>query len=356
MNHIRNIFKRIHRDAFITHLLAVITGIIIGFIVFPFFIMFEWWEFIGSLAPEALGILFTVVILNTWAEYRAQKELKQQLLSDLHTSSNDLVLSALHRLREKNWLKANYFEGNELRRADWSNTFIGRMNFNNTILHDTKFINTTSNDNKSYTIVSFVNSKMWRVDFSKANLKKANFTNAEMIEANFMLAYLPNTNFTDAILNYTNWRKSTLAQAIFLSAKLSEAKMEDVNLESANLSRADLSSGSLENSYLVNAKLVETDLRSVNLKGCILEKADLDNATLLNADLSGAILTGCKNIGSVQWELDGQYPTTLPDGELWHAQICLEKYTEITHPEFFVTLQAINQIRLEQGQDQVIYN
>lgn len=209
-------------------------GVVTGLFIFPIFLQFEISSFLTELRPEFIGIVFTVIILNRWAEWRSAKELKEQLYSNLHSYSNDAVLNALHRLRDKGWLKSDYFADKDLNRANWEGAYIGGLDFEKAILDGANFIKVTTkigDDDKP-------------VNFKGANLSQAN-----------------------------------LQGAIF-----EKANLEGANLISAKLQGANLDWTNLEGAYLMEANLEGADLAGANLEGAYLADANLDNVIWGNQD------------------------------------------------------------------------
>lgn len=185
--------------------------------------------YLTNVFTESLSIIVTVLVLDRLNERRADNRLKEELLADLHSPSNNMVLNALQRLRDKNWLPKDYFVNINLQNADWSNAYIGNMNFEGARLRGISFNNTTNNE----------------------------------MDANF-----------PPILNNTDLRFASLKNAELIGASIKRADLKFSHLESANLMMAHL-----EGSDLKGAHLYGTNLFGANLEGADLTSAKLNEKT-----------------------------------------------------------------------------
>ena len=110
---------------------------------------------------------------------------------------------------------------------------------------------------------------------------------------------------------------------------LSKANLRSANLQYANLRRADLQ----------NAHLYKADLSYANPQGAKLTGANLRKAKLWFADFQGAFLVDVNLHGADYWK------TTLPDGTPCTQPTDLDRFTNRDHPDFWTTVEKINEIR-----------
>ena len=61
-------------------------------------------DLIGNLVPEAVGIVFTVLILNRFAENRTTEQLKRRLVREAGSQSNETAKAAVDWMRAEGWL------------------------------------------------------------------------------------------------------------------------------------------------------------------------------------------------------------------------------------------------------------
>ena len=297
--------------------LYVVAGILIGIMSVPAIEQAtgDLSNLIGNLVPETIGIIFTVIFLDKAADNRAEKSLKQELLSDLHSQSNDAVINALRRLREKDWLKPEFLVGKNFERANWERAYIGNLEFHNCRFFETNF--------KAASI--FFEGDTQIVNFRGCNLNFAVFENAQVSSAIFEDADLSGANLNGAILDSAN--------------------MRNARLSIANLGNSDLSFADLDNATLNSADLQNADLGRASLKGADLESADLQNAKLHYTDLTGASLAYA-DLSNVSLR-----ETIMPDGTVCNEGDDIGRFTDVNHPNFLETLFDINQKRSILGID-----
>lgn len=197
---------------------AFLAGFILGTII-PF-----GGDFFESFKPELLSILLTVTVLyglDRWRQDKLEeKRIKEELLWQAKSQSNEIAKSAIDRIRHKGWLTG---DNGLLKGAD---------------LHDAKLVN--------------------------ANLYEANLEGANLLRAN---------------LKYTNLSESDLTSAVSYGANLTNAdlrgaKLEDALLAGANLTNVKLNRANLNNSDLRGAILIGADLQNAKLNDVIWKDAD----------------------------------------------------------------------------------
>lgn len=113
-------------------------------------------EFLQSLVPEALGIAFTIVILDRLDQRREDRMLKERLLRQIHSRYNPMALAGIEELRMMGFLESGDLRGLSLRGANWLDANLYRADL--------------------------TESDLTNVKFDKADLVEANLTNAKISE------------------------------------------------------------------------------------------------------------------------------------------------------------------------------
>jgi len=300
---------------------SFILGITIGFALG--YAIPNRFNFIESMIPEIIGIGISITGIYYLEQWRQSKledsRLKDELLWQAKSQSNETAKSAVDRIRHKNWLVGidGLLKGANL-----------------------------------------ANANLMKADLSHANLERVNLHYADLGNAIFSCAILKDADLTAVNLEEADLRDANLEGTFLISANLMHARMYGTSFEMAFLSDANL-----EKAALIDANLKYTDLRRVRLQRASLLQshlhgANLRGANLTRANLGGANLQGAglinTNINKVSWEYHERdfntvYVATLPDGELWTAETDMEKFTNPQHSEFQATLEKINAIRAEMG-------
>jgi uncharacterized protein YjbI with pentapeptide repeats len=277
--------------------LFVFAGWMFGLLTFPLLQLIDtnWRGLLYNLVPEAVGITFTVLILNRLAENRARIELQKRLVREAGSQSNETVKAAVEWLRAEGWL--------------------------------------TTKD-------------------SIALLKKAKLSHAKLQQADFWQANLQAADLRFANLQAANLWAANLQRVNLFVADLQAATLEQANLQGAYLGQANLQGGDLRETNLQGA-----DLREANLRGADLREANLQAATLWRANLQGTNLGGVNLIGTKDIETatfdektvlpdakrlqneQGGYPRDENGGYIydkyWTPKTDMTRYTNPEHPDFW---------------------
>jgi uncharacterized protein YjbI with pentapeptide repeats len=270
--------------------LYVMAGVLIGLLLFPFLelIINDLSQLLIGLVPEAIGIGFTVGIIEQFNRQRAKREqAERDQLQKQEQAERD------QRQQREQQTRDQLQSISDLRRAG------------------------TSQDRQPI-IDRMGKSKLFRgADLGQADLSEANLGQADLEEA-----------------------------------ILTGVELEGAYLWEANLKGVDLEYVILVNAILVNANLSGAILVNANLEGAILADAILEGATLWNANLKGADLVkaNLENIiwkGKDRHKLP--VVPTLPDGEEWTSDTDMKRFTDREHPEYKATREKINAIREEMG-------
>lgn len=143
--------------------LYFIVGMMAGLLVWP---LFTYWlqadfinEFLVSLVPEAVGITFTVVILDRLDQLRETRLLKDQLRRQLHSYYNPTALQAVEELRVLEWHNDGSLHDLDLRGADLRTANMYQADLRGSDL---------------------TNAKLQGADFYEANLKDVRVTDEQL--------------------------------------------------------------------------------------------------------------------------------------------------------------------------------
>jgi hypothetical protein len=161
--------------------LYALVGFLAGVFLGPFLVGSD--SVLGDLFPEAAGILFTIVVLNQLAEKRNKRELKEALIRQLGSQSNDFALEAKRQLEGLDWLD-EALARKRFRHADWQGSVLVNMNLVDSDLRDVKLMRTL----------------LMNTNMAGANLRDAKLTNADLTHASLTRTDLIGTIMTGADL------------------------------------------------------------------------------------------------------------------------------------------------------------
>ncbi len=193
--------------------LYILVGFIAGLLAAP---LLQVWTtdamgFLQSLVPEAIGITFTVLLVDRLYQRRErereERELKARLIRELGSSNRGTSRHAIEELRMRTWLRVEGL-------------------------------------------------------FEKAQLNSADIGDAELSGAILKGAYADEANLQAATLNDADLRRVS-----FIEANLSQTSLLYANFQAANLYMADL-----QGSDLRGANLLEADLSLTKLEQVVLDE------------------------------------------------------------------------------------
>jgi uncharacterized protein YjbI with pentapeptide repeats len=258
-------------------------------------------EFWTNVFTEGLGVAVTVLVINRLAARREIRRLKDRLVHEASSQSNERAKAAIDDLRHYGWLTG---EDGLLKGAD-----LERANLAGALLED--------------------------ATLTGADLEDATLTGALLSEANLAGIAFPGANLTSASLRGATLTGANLSRATLTGANLSRATLTGTNLQFARLT----------NTFLREANLTGTDLRGANLTGAHLGFANLTDANLaimkltdaelIRTTLTGANLSRANLIGADLTDAIFDKNTTMPNGEKWHAGMDLAMFTDPEHPDYY---------------------
>lgn len=152
-------------------------------------------ELLRGLVPEAVGIVFTVLILDQLAANRSREALKTRLFNELRSAAVGQGTAALAWLKRANWIQATTLVQADLHRANWENAYVGELHLRGANLNGANLRN--ASNQRTLHDGTRVNRP---VDFQGASLRYARLENAVLINADFTNAKLNNAHLENAVL------------------------------------------------------------------------------------------------------------------------------------------------------------
>lgn len=130
--------------------LYLIVGIVLGFAAYPMLNLTQTdiGAFLESLAPEALGITFTILIIDRLDSIRENRLIREQLVRKMQSRDNKTALQAVEELRVLKYLMDGTLQDEDLRGA------------------------------------ALENANLYQADLRRADLINANLRNADLYGAN----------------------------------------------------------------------------------------------------------------------------------------------------------------------------
>lgn len=254
--------------------LYIVVGLLMGLLVAPVLeqITGDLNALIGNLVPEAIGIIFTVLILEQMARNRDRENFKQDLIRRAGSVVNDVAIDAIEQLRKEGWLTGAHsvLKGANLQGANLENAQLGLANL------------------------------------QQANLRFANLQRAK----------LDRTNLQQASLCFANLQQAHVGQANLQQADLLDAELQRANLICSNLQQADLSGSNLQ----------QANLDCVNLREAIgIQTAKYDEKTVLPDSVTIVDRYGLPKLENGEMIYSG----------CWTLETDMTRYTNPEHPDFW---------------------
>jgi uncharacterized protein YjbI with pentapeptide repeats len=279
------------------YILNGIAGFIIGVLFFPLLNLMEkdTQGLLESLVPEGIGIVVTVLFIDTLYRRREEErlivDLKKRLLREVAGSSNEAAKHAIDELRSEGWL----FGENGL----------------------------------------LVESTLFNANLAGARMENANLKGAIMIGANLSAAHLYAANMSKTKLEHANLSGVKLSDATFSEASLSLTDLSDSWFTQVDFANTYMFHANLSNSYLLHTNFWGANLQYANLNNTKVGGANFSGADLTNADLvnSQGIQSSVSQEGKTELSEFGAIfdeNTILPDGTNWTEG---RDMREFTHPD-----------------------
>lgn len=192
-----------------------IAGFLAGILFFPALeaLSTDASDLLSGFVPEAVGIAFTVLLIDRLnrnrERAREERELKDRLIRDVRSPENSIAKHAIHEIRERGWLTTNDEEAllvyTHLDEANWQNAILNCADLAFARIEDANLRHARLwNANLSY------------VDFAGTDLEGADLSDSLLENTRFDDANLRNVNFTGArfsentvLPDYTKWTPET---------------------------------------------------------------------------------------------------------------------------------------------------
>lgn len=146
----------------------LIVGLVVGMLLPHFFDAIQANTinaFLANLVPEAVGIFFTVLIIDRLDSIREEQVIKDQLVRRLQSRYNHTALQAVEELRVLGYLEDGTLRNRNLRGSSWEDANMYMANLEGSDLG---------------------NAVLERADFVFANLKDVNVTDEQLVKADVM--------------------------------------------------------------------------------------------------------------------------------------------------------------------------
>ncbi len=171
--------------------LLIIAGWILGLLTIPLIAnMTQVWGFIMDLVPEAVGILFTVFILDRLNEQRELEQLQNRLVREASGQANEASKLACDWMQFEGWLTgdASLLAGDKIWRANMVGVDLSSAN-----LVKTDFYRS-----------DLTGANLYRIDALNANFAYANMSGCDLVAANLKGANLEGANIEGIIWDHHN--------------------------------------------------------------------------------------------------------------------------------------------------------
>lgn len=279
--------------------LYVISGILIGILFTPLIeqIIQDFRTLASNLVPEAVGIIFTILILDRMTANRIREELKYRLVREAGSHSQNAAVSAVDWMRYEEWLT------NE-------------------------------------------NGLLAGAYLSGANLEGANLVDSNLQSANLIDVNLKVANLAGANLQSANCVDADLRKAILIGASLKNADLRGANLTNAKLIfdvfdqdfkrtllKADRKGKLYEritNLALFETGQIEQAAKYASVNSTKATQSLLDKLRQRHAEYY-ASLSISANIEDAIFD----ERTILPDGTFWTSETDVRRFTDRNHPDFW---------------------
>jgi uncharacterized protein YjbI with pentapeptide repeats len=297
------------------HWLYILVGFLLGVLLQPFlqYLQSDIDGFLQNLVPEAIGIVFTVLLIDRIYQRREQERekhnLKARLIRELGSRVNEVAKRAAEELLAHKWFSDGSLIEINLQNANLEKAFLEGSNF------------------------------------AKSNLSNANLQTASLAKADLSQTWMTGVNLKNAILHGSNLEKAYLATADMQNSSVSYANLKEANLIAVNLEFAILEGSNLQASDLRFARFLSNGMHNVNLEKANLSFATLQetsmncanlrNADFTQANLKGLWLNDADLLGAKFNHTQFDINVTLPDGNKCTPETDMRRFTDPTYPEFW---------------------
>ena len=204
---IRNIFGN-------NQWLLVLSGWVLGILTIPLIEDFaRIGAFIGDLVPEAVGILFTVLILDRLNEQRELEQLQNRLVREASGRANEASKLACDWMQFEGWLtgEASLLAGDKIWRANMVGVDLSSANLVNTDFYKS----------------NLAGANLYRIDARNANFAYTDISGCDLVAANLEGANLEGANVEGVIWDHPNQSPAIMPDGKPWSAKTDMRRFTD---------------------------------------------------------------------------------------------------------------------------------
>jgi hypothetical protein len=141
-------------------------------------------SFLENLVPEFIGIVFTVVIIDSLDRRRENRLIREQLLRRLHSYYRETALQATEELRVLGYLSDGSLNGLDFRGSDWRDAN----------LYEAVLVG-----------ADLRNANLRNADFARANLKDAKVSEEQLVTTKILwLCTMPDGSMYDGRYNFAH--------------------------------------------------------------------------------------------------------------------------------------------------------
>ncbi len=177
--------------------LLLLTGWMLGLLTIPAIriVNSDVAGFVENLVPEAVGIAFTVLILDRLNENRAREQLQDRLLREASGQANETAKAAIDWMRSEEWHTepVSLMKGYNFTRAKLTGAALWRADL----------------EGSNFYKAELIGANIYRADLRNTNLAFADLSGADLICAD-----LRGANLQGAVLEHIKWYHSNQGSAI----------------------------------------------------------------------------------------------------------------------------------------------
>lgn len=150
--------------------------------------------------------------------------------------------------------------------------------------------------------IDLSNRQLYQFYLRAKKLDEANFRKAFMLRGNLSRSSLANADFTDAYISDVSLSEPAMRTTLNCryAVNLKHARFEDAEIYYSDLTGANLQDVSFKNAPLFHVKLDGANLRNADFSGATILSSTIDNAQLDGANLDAALLVSESHISRAE--------------------------------------------------------
>lgn len=182
-----------------------VAGFLAGILVFPAIeaLSQNASGFLSSFVPEAVGIAFTVLLIDRiYRSVEGDKE-KRRLILQMGSADNALSIQAIRELSmlehiDDGSLRNRYFTGSNMEGAVLLNADMQGVHMVGVNLCDASLAHANLK-NSNIAFCDFTDARLWNAELNNAALTNINFENVELFGADLRNTFMPDANLRGAV-------------------------------------------------------------------------------------------------------------------------------------------------------------